>query len=81
MVASAGYILFRCLQQLNTVFNRFWWIVPTSLCIVLCEVYVIQMIAASDLSKVWLVISTGLGGSIGCMGAMFISNKFGRNNE
>lgn len=78
MLASAGYILFRCLQQLNTVFNRWLWILPTSLSIALCEVYVIQMIATSDLSKTLLVLSTGLGGTVGCFGAMLISNKFGR---
>lgn len=81
MIASAGYILFRCLQQLNCVKNRWLWILPTSLCIALCEVYVIQMIATSDLSKVWLVLSTGLGGTVGCFGAMYISNKFGRGEQ
>jgi len=35
------------------------------------------MIATSDLSKIWLVLSTGLGGTVGCFGAMYISNKFG----
>ena len=77
MFASAGYILFRSLQVLNTTCSRWWWILPTSLCIALCEVYVIQMIATSDLSKTWLVLSTGLGGTVGCFGAMYISNKFG----
>lgn len=79
MLASTGYILFRCLQQLNCVNNRWMWILPTSLCIALCEVYVIQMIATSNLSKMWLVLSAGTGGAIGCIGAMWISNKFGRN--
>tara|TARA_R100000541_G_C1897352_1_gene84157 strand:- start:131336 stop:131599 length:264 start_codon:yes stop_codon:yes gene_type:complete len=78
MLASAGYVLFRCLQQLNSVYLRWLWILPTSLCIALCEVFVIQMIATSDLSKMWLVLSTGLGGTIGCFGAMYISNKWGK---
>ena len=78
MLASAGYVLTRATQQLNTVYNRWWWILPTSLCIALCEVFVIQMIATSDLSKMWLVLSTGFGGTIGCFGAMYISNKWGK---
>ena len=77
MLASAGFVATRSFQQLNTVFNRWLLIPPTSLCIALCEVYVIQMIATSDLSKTWLVLSTGLGGTVGCFGAMYISNKFG----
>ena len=81
MIASAGYVTFRCLQQLNTVLNRYLWIIPTSVCIALCEVYVIQMIATSDLSKTLLVVSTGFGGSVGCYAAMYISNKFGVNKK
>ncbi|APC44369.1 hypothetical protein [Pseudoalteromonas phage PH357] len=44
----------------------------------MCEVYVIKMISSSHLSDLWLVLSTGLGGGIGCIGAILISNKFGR---
>jgi len=81
MLASAGYVSFRSMQVINITNNQWWMILPTSLCIALCEVYVIHMIATSDLDKVWLVLSTGTGGAIGCFVAMWVSRIFKKESS
>ena len=77
MLASGGFVTFRAMQTINITKSQYWWILPTSLCIALCEVYVIQMISASTLPKIVLVLSTGTGGALGCYLAMWIMRKFG----
>lgn len=77
MLASGGFVTFRAMQTINITKAQYWWILPTSLCIAFCEVYVIQMISSSTQDKLVLVLSTGTGGALGCYLAMWIMKRFG----
>jgi hypothetical protein len=75
MVATAGWVLGRALQALNTVHKRYWWIIPTSYFIALTEVIVIVNISKSELPEYLLISSAGTGGIFGCWVAMWISDR------
>lgn len=78
MLATGCYVLGRSLQQLNCVNNRWLLIIPTSLFIALTEVTVIVNIIESELTTTLLVLSAGLGGTLGCWCAMSLSNYIKR---
>lgn len=73
--------MLRSLQVLNITKQQWLWILPTSLGIATCEVYVISLIADSHLPKLGLIVAAGVGGTVGCFGAIWISQKFGGKRE
>jgi hypothetical protein len=72
--ASFGFIALKSWQQLNVVRKAYWWIVPTSMLMAVCEVYVIANVAQYGWG--WLVFWVGLGGGLGSLSATLVHWKF-----
>jgi hypothetical protein len=71
--ASFAFIFLKAFQQLNVVHRQYVLVIPTSMMMSACEVAVIYLVAKQGWG--WLVLATGLGGGLGCVGAMFL-HKF-----
>lgn len=67
-LTSFAFIFLKALQQLNVVNKMYLWVTPTSLCMAVAEVYIIQSVSDKTL---WLCIPIGLGGGLGCIVAMW----------
>ena len=72
--ASFVFIALKSWQQLNVVRRQYWWIVPTSMAMAACEVYVIANAARYGFG--WLVFWVGLGGGLGSLCATYVHWRF-----
>jgi len=72
-VASFAFIAIKAFQQLNVVHHKVWWVVPSSLAMAVCEVWVVANIARYGWG--WLVLSIGLGSGLGAVFAMHIHKR------
>jgi NAD/NADP transhydrogenase beta subunit len=68
--ASFIFIALKSWQQLNVVRQAYAWILPTSMCMALCEVYVVAQVASQGFG--WIVIAIGLGGGLGSTTATYV---------
>lgn len=68
--AAFLFVALKAFQQLSVVHHRVWWVVPTSMLMAVCEVFVVAKVAASGWG--WIVLPIGLGSGLGCLVAMFI---------
>lgn len=71
-IASYLFVFLKSFQQLNVVHNNYWWVVPTSILMATCEVYVIYN--AAHMGWGWLVLWVGVGSGLGAVSSMFIHN-------
>lgn len=71
--ASFVFVSLKAWQQLNVVHHKVWWVLPTSMAMAACEVFVISAAARSGWG--WIVIPVGLGGGLGCIAAMAIHRR------
>lgn len=77
-VANAAFIFLKAFQQRNVAGSNYVLVIPTSVLMAACEVYVIAVIARTGYDP-YLVGSIAIGGSLGCIAAMYIHDKvFGR---
>lgn len=72
--ASFVFVGLKSIQQLNVVRKQYWWIVPTSFAMAMCEVYVVATVAAQGWG--WLVFWVGLGGGLGSLSATWTHWRF-----
>jgi hypothetical protein len=72
--ASFFFIALKSWQQLNVVRRAYWWILPTSMAMAACEVYVIANAARYGFG--WLVFWVGLGGGLGSLCATYVHWRF-----
>jgi len=72
-LASFMFVMVKAFQQLNVQHDKFAWVVPTSMTMAVCEVFVIANIAHNGWG--WIVIPTGLGSGLGCVVAMVIHRR------
>lgn len=72
--ASYLFIALKALQQLQVVHGEYLRILPTSLAMAACEVFVISNVAATGWG--WIVWPVGLGSGLGCMTAMWLHGKW-----
>lgn len=72
--ASFVFIGLKSWQQLNVVRRAYWWILPTSMAMAACEVYVIANAAKYGFG--WLVFWVGLGGGLGSLCATYVHWRF-----
>lgn len=68
--ASFLFVALKSWQQLNVVRRAYPWILPTSMLMALCEVYVIANVAQFGFG--WLVLWVGLGGGLGSTCATYL---------
>lgn len=73
--ASVAFIFLKALQQRNVAFDNYWWVMPTSFGMAICEVYVVANIAKMGWG-IELVTAVGLGSGLGAMGAMYAHHRW-----
>ena len=76
-VASFLFVGLKAAQQLNVVHDQYWLVVPTSVLMAVCEVYVVANIAHLGW-HVSLVLSVGLGSGLGCVASMYLHRRLRR---
>lgn len=76
--ASFVFVGLRSFQQLNVVHRKYWWVMPTSMCMAACEVFLISTAARG---YGWIVVAMGLGAGLGCMCSMWIHGRMSRGRE
>ena len=81
LAAFATYleVTLKVFQTLNVVHNKVWWIVPTSLLIQVCHVFVIGVIAIVSVggfdSAVLLMFLLGIGAGLGSLTGIYIHKR------
>lgn len=73
-LTSFAFIFLKSWQQLNVVRRMYWWILPTSMLMAVCEVYVIATVAKFGWG--WLVMWVGLGGGLGSTAATWLHHRY-----
>lgn len=72
-VASFVFIFLKAFQQLNVVHKQYLWVLPTSMLMAVCEVYVIATTAQTGWG--WLVLWVGLGSGLGAIASMYTHGR------
>lgn len=73
-LSSYLFVGLKSWQQLNVVHRKYWWILPTSVAMALCEVYVVATIASQGFGVLALVI--GFGAGLGSISATWLHARF-----
>ncbi len=73
-LSSFFFVGLKSIQQLNVVYRKYWWIVPTSMLMAVCEVYVVASVAKYGWS--WIVLAVGSGSGLGSLTATWLHYKF-----
>lgn len=63
----------RSWQQLNVVHRKYWWIVPTSMLMAVCEALILFKLVHSGFG--WVVFAIGLGGGLGSLCSTWLHAK------
>ena len=72
--ASFVRVGLRAFQQLNVVHGQYWLIVPVSMAMQVCEVYIVFNIAVQGWN--WpLILTFGIGAGLGCVCSMWIHKR------
>jgi hypothetical protein len=79
-IASFCFVALKTLQQRQVVHDQYLLILPTSLLIAVCEVYVIHNIAVQGWN-IPLVLAVGFGGGLGCLSAMLAHKRYHLNGK
>lgn len=74
-LASTLYVGLKATQQLNVVHDQFMLVIPTSVAMAACEVYVVAAIAKAGWD-IGMILSVGLGAGIGCTISMWAHRKW-----
>ena len=72
--SSYIFIFLKAFQQLNVVHDKYWWVVPTSMSMAFCEVYIIASLAMQGF-KIPVVLAVGLGSGLGAVTSMWIHKR------
>jgi hypothetical protein len=70
---SFVFIFLKATQQLNVVNKQYLWVLPTSMAMAACEVYVIATTAQNGYG--WIALAVGIGSGLGCMASMWVHGK------
>lgn len=71
--AAFVFIFLKAFQQLNVVHKQYLMVMPTSMFMAVCEVYVIATTAQNGWG--WLVLWIGLGSGLGAMASMYLHGR------
>lgn len=69
------YVLCRAFQQRNVAFANYAWIVPTSYCMAVLDVFIVAFIAHSGWTPA-IVLANGSGGCLGCLSAIYAHRRW-----
>lgn len=78
-LSSFFYIGLKSWQQGNIAERKYWWILPTSLCMALLEIYTVSLMSKQGLGILVLVIGTG--GGLGSICATYLHHKLLTNEK
>jgi len=67
------YVGLRAFQQLNVVNKNYLAVMPTSVLMSVGDVAIVMLIVKAD--TLWMGVSNGLAGGLGCWLAMYVSHK------
>lgn len=73
------FIFLKAYQQQNVIAKEYAWVLPTSMSMAACEVYVVATTARNGYG--WIVLAIGLGSGLGCMASMYIHGRMSRGRE
>jgi len=73
---SFAYIFLKAFQQKNVMQDKYYWMIPISICMGFSEVFLIVTVAAHVTYLTGLCI--GIGGGLGCIIACWSHNKITR---
>lgn len=71
--AAYLFVALKSFQQLNVVHKQYLLVLPTSMFMAACEVYVIATTARNGYG--WIVLAIGLGSGLGAMTSMWIHER------
>lgn len=74
--ASFVFVALKAFQQLNVVHDQYLFVMPTSLLMACCEVFVIVSVA--QVGWGWIVLYIGLGAGLGAMFSMYLHKRVRR---
>lgn len=63
----------RSFQQLNVMHRKYWWILPTSMCMAACEALILLSYVHNGWG--WIVLAIGLGGGLGSVSSTYLHTK------
>jgi hypothetical protein len=78
--AMFAFVFLKAFQQRNVAFDHYWAVVPVSICMAFCEVYVIAIIVRVGYD-IWYVLAIGVGAGIGALVAMGLHRWIFRGQE
>ena len=68
--ASFVYVALKSAQQMNVIYLHYWWVLPVSVGMSLCEAWVIFATAKNGFG--WLAVVIGVGSGLGAMTSMYL---------
>ena len=71
--AAFVFVFLKATQQLNVVHKQYAWVLPTSMAMAACEVFVIASTAKNGWG--WIVLAVGLGSGLGAMSSMYLHER------
>lgn len=71
--ASFFFVGLKSVQQLNVVHKQYWWILPTSMLMALCETWVIFAMVKNGFGAI--VLATGTGAGLGAIVATYLHGR------
>jgi hypothetical protein len=69
------YVLCRAFQQRNVAFDNYGWVVPTSYCMAILDVFIIAFVAHAGWTPL-IVFANGSGGCLGALSAMLLHKRW-----
>ena len=78
-VSSFIFIALKSLQQLHVVHRQYWLIVPTSMAMTVCEVYVVSQVAKNGWG--WICLVIGLGSGLGSLCATYLHHRLNKKGN
>lgn len=73
-LANFVFIFLRAFQQQNVIHAKYGWVMPTSMFMALCEVFVIAQVAINGFTLP-IVAAVAAGGGSGCMVSMWAHRR------
>jgi hypothetical protein len=69
------FIALKAFQQLNVTKGHFFWVIPTSMAMAMCEVWLVVQMASYGWG--WsIVLSIGAGSGLGAVSAMYLHGRY-----
>lgn len=77
------YVMLKAMQQKSVVADKKIFIIPTSIAMSACEVFMVGAIATLVLSSqsYWAFVPAGLGGGVGCILGMELFNRLNKEDK